>query len=567
MLSDKIHLNKLNLIIDNESKKSVLVLFILLIINVFFELIGIAALIPLVKYISSNKLPENLDLEMFNEIDRINLIIFIVSTYLILNFVKFIYQIFLTYKQSYFSEKVAANASLKILNNYTNMNLLDFKKSSNGQKIKNLRIEIGGLVQYLNSLLIFIVEIIIIVSISIFLIIYDPLSFLLVFLVIGAGSYLYVYFSKSTINSLAVRREKADKRTTEQTLQILNFFKELNIYNLRDKMTKEYIHLCNEKVNVNSRFNTINNSNRYFIELLLILSFISLYIFFVYKDFDQAEIITLFGVLIGASIKILPSINKIISANNSLIFYSNSVIIIHNILNTQGLNFNLFKKDAMDISEISTIKFKNVKFNYSSSNPQFNIDKTDFNKGDIVAIKGDSGSGKSTFTELLLGLLLPISGKILVNETPLNLIKNYSDKVSFVSQETSLLNKTISYNITLNENTNEINHDKLYQVINDASLNDVIEKYGLNFLLSENGKNLSGGQRQRISIARALYKESDVFIFDEITSSLDKNNAMKIINNIYQIPNKIIIFITHDEEIFYKSNKRFLFKEGKLIKD
>ena len=201
--------------------------------------------------------------------------------------------------------------------------------------------------------------------------------------------------------------------------------------------------------------------------------------------------------------------------------------------------------------EFKKISFKDLSFSYNNNDGDVltNINLS-FNLNSKIGIVGKTGSGKSTFIDLIMGLLKPTSGKILIDENELNddLISTWQNQISHVPQSIFLINDTIKNNITFNINETEVDIERLKQVIIYAELEDFINKSekGLDTIVGENGINISGGQKQRIGIARALYKNKSILIMDEATSALDYDTENKIINNIMQnFPNISLLSITH----------------------
>ena len=144
----------------------------------------------------------------------------------------------------------------------------------------------------------------------------------------------------------------------------------------------------------------------------------------------------------------------------------------------------------------------------------------------------------------------------------------YNDiKIGYVSQKISLLNSSIIKNIAFGQSESLIDKQKVLDVIDDSELNEFIErsKEGINTIVGENGAKISGGQIQRIGIARALYCNPDLMIFDESTNSLDSQTKFKILNTLRKISkDKTVIYVTHDEEYLDKFDKIIEIKDGEI---
>src|SRR5690606_24107912 len=185
---------------------------------------------------------------------------------------------------------------------------------------------------------------------------------------------------------------------------------------------------------------------------------------------------------------------------------------------------------------------------------------TTFKKGEITAILGASGKGKTTLIRLLLGLLKPNNGRIFItNETDnYELDTVHVENFSYVPQGNTLLSGTIRSNITLG--IDGITDEKLREILYISCAEFVIDlPDGIDTLVGESGLGLSEGQAQRIAIARAILRDRDIWLFDEATSAIDQETTKIFLERIkYLIKDKIVIFVTHDSTVASLSHKQLL---------
>jgi ABC-type bacteriocin/lantibiotic exporter with double-glycine peptidase domain len=217
------------------------------------------------------------------------------------------------------------------------------------------------------------------------------------------------------------------------------------------------------------------------------------------------------------------------------------------------------------------VRFQNVDFKYQE-NSELILDNITISipKGEIIAITGSSGTGKSTFLDIFCGLLTPTRGKIYIDNNHLFLNeKSWQSKISYVSQNIFLNEGTILENITINQKQDSIDRILLNKVLMIAGLNNFIDnlKSGIQTYIGEKGVKLSGGQKQRIGIARALYRNTDILIFDEATNALDISNEQKIIFLVKEhCKDKTLIFVSHRQETLKYCNTIFKLDNKKIIK-
>jgi ABC-type multidrug transport system fused ATPase/permease subunit len=217
--------------------------------------------------------------------------------------------------------------------------------------------------------------------------------------------------------------------------------------------------------------------------------------------------------------------------------------------------------------------FNNLSFKYENalSNNDIFIDiNLGFQKNEIIGIYGDSGIGKSTFSDLLTGLLMPTHGGIYsFGKNVHSNIREWRDSISYVNQSPYILNDTIINNVAFGLNTNEIDLDKVKSCLAKVSYfsntkNDLINEFTL-FKAGEGGSLISGGQKQRLAIARALYRNSKIIILDEATSSLDAKSGEEILKIIYKYKeDRTIFIISHNKDNYKFCDKVYEIKNQNL---
>ena len=222
-------------------------------------------------------------------------------------------------------------------------------------------------------------------------------------------------------------------------------------------------------------------------------------------------------------------------------------------------------QDGVEIHSADNIVLDDVSFSYDGNNEVLHHISCTFEKGKKYAIIGDSGSGKSTMLNLLMGAFDNYHGSLKVDETEMKDINSDSlfDEVSLIDQNVFLFDASIRDNITMFKDVEE---EKLMDAIKKAGLSELVKNKGLDFVCGENGNNLSGGEKQRISIARSLIKGSPVLLLDEITSALDEKTAHAINQEIVSLKDKLCIEITHrlDESILKQYDKLLVLRNGRI---
>jgi ABC-type multidrug transport system fused ATPase/permease subunit len=283
--------------------------------------------------------------------------------------------------------------------------------------------------------------------------------------------------------------------------------------------------------------------------------------YLIYKDITQAFIPI--GVISFSVLRILPSLNLINSSYQTIIFNRNSCDRIEKIIGEA----KYFQPRHVDLNFTKSIKFENLSYSHGE-NLIFNSINIEIKKGDILGVVGKSGSGKSTFVEILTGLLETYKGRIFCDSKDIkDNIRGWQKNFGYIPQKIYLLNDSIKNNILFGNPI--LNVKKINSILEKAGLAEFVSNLpnGLETLVGENGSFLSGGQAQRVCIARALYHDPNILILDESTNALDVNTENEILNYVKNLAKDItIIIISHRLETLKICNVIYRIQDHKLIK-
>jgi len=302
------------------------------------------------------------------------------------------------------------------------------------------------------------------------------------------------------------------------------------------------------------------------------VSFITFFsVFLNIQSMDLKFLLPTLAVFFTAAYKLIPSLSTILS---NLQAYEYNVQAIDN-LSRDAYKFN--KIDNVESPKSSfkkEILIKNISFTYDDERtPNQNLLLENLNleikKGEKIGIIGDSGSGKSTFLDILMGLLPAVKGEILIDGKNIkNNLSGWQKNIGCVPQDVFILDDSLKKNIAFGLEENAINSKKINQALEESGLSEFARKLPLDVetMIGERGDRISGGQKQRVGIARALYLEPEILVLDESTSALDEKTENSIVKEIYdKNKSKTIIFVSHNlKNLIYCDN---VFKiENKTLK-
>ena len=372
--------------------------------------------------------------------------------------------------------------------------------------------------------------------------------------------YIFNFYTKNKIQNLGKERVQLDGLLNKSIIQGIKSIKEIKLTN------KENIFLNDFKKNIykikinNLIINFIGSVPRAILEVIIVGLILISIILLKYLDVSKNETITILTIFSLSSIRMLPSINKIIVHLQQIRFRKASLNLINEVLIAHSSKKKISQSSKKNINKvINNIQIEDLSFGYNNNLIIKNIN-LELKKNDVLGVVGPTGSGKSTFLDLLSGLLNSTNGKILINGTDINKIKNtWQNQIAYVSQKIYLMDESIEKNISFELNPDFIDREKVADAILKSELKEFIDQLELKekTKIGENATKLSGGQIQRVAIARALYMNKQILILDESTSALDEKTEEKIINTILkQVENKILIIVSHNKSIMKYCNKK-----------
>ena len=554
-------IKKLFTLFNKQEKKLGLFLVSLIIVSMLFELFGIALLIPTIsllfdnEYLNSSNLIINLN-QYLTEL-KLDILTFFLCFMLIIFVIKSIIQVYVTFMQKKIVSKLNMNISNRLFKDYLTQDFLYYSHQNRSRIIHNLQTEMLHFFLFFESFLALLADSIITFGMYLLVLYIEPTGTLILTFAYLIASLFYLIFFNKRLKRWGEIRINLDHKFSKLILESIGSIKNIILNNLDQKFIEYYERQNWIKAKYNSFHLTAAQLPRIYFELVAVASIISFILFLTYTGRDSDSLLITLTIFGAVSFKLLPSANKIITNLQNLRYYKSS---LDNIFNeTQELH-KTEKLDNNDNSKFefnSSIEIENLTFSYESSKTLINNLNFKINKGDLIGVYGKSGSGKSTLIDILTGLITPHSGKIKCDGVSIyKNKKHWQSIIGYVPQSVYLFDESIQKNIIFNQDT--FDEDKIKDVINSSGLAEWTNqlKDGLHTLVGDEGAKVSGGQRQRIGIAASLYKDSEILILDEPTSSLDPETENNIIDNILNLKgNKTIILISHKQSIIDKCDK------------
>ena len=562
--------------LDKNYTKELILVFLMIFLSVFFDLIGIGMIVPLVHLLLDNDISSEfgflpLIIDFLGKPDKKTLLIYFVIFFLIIFLLKNIFLGMLTWKKSYFTFSIANFYSKKLLNNYLNKPY-SFHVNNNSSKLINNLINETSLAsgQFILSLVDLVLETLILLTLFMLLLFVEPQITLIMSITFLFFSILYFTLVKKRVSKFGYLRQITnDERLKLYNEALLNIKFHL-IYKKTKKMINNIFYNLDRIKLLNTEYILLQNLPRLLFEYLIIIIFCGVITMYIFSGNQSVEsLVPSLALFAAASFRMLPSVNKIIQRLQNLRYSKSAIELIYNELNETSTNPDKNKDINITFEKLT---FKNVSFKYESKK-DYLLDDVSFSieKGKIYGFIGATGSGKTTLTDLIMGLQKVDKGQIIINNN-IDLFEykfNWQKLISYVPQKIFLQDDTIKNNIAFGDFENEINEEHLLNSIKSAQLENFINNLeeGYDTKIGENGSKLSGGQIQRMGIARALYVNPKILIFDEITSSIDINTEKQILKVVKELKkDKTIILITHKSSTLQICDEVYEVNNHKVIK-
>jgi ABC-type multidrug transport system fused ATPase/permease subunit len=290
---------------------------------------------------------------------------------------------------------------------------------------------------------------------------------------------------------------------------------------------------------------------------------------------DASQAVATLAVFLAAGSRLAPALLRIQQGNIQIRNYlgvSRKTLALLDELPVQTVRMeeNVAKLNFEHAGFVPSVNVGELNFSYPySSEPAITIDELSINAGEMIAIVGPSGAGKTTLVDVILGVLHPQTGEILISGTdPETAVNNWPGAISYVPQETYIADASIAQNVALGFPPEQINLELVKESLKRAQLSDFIESLenGLDTEVGERGTQLSGGQRQRLGIARALYTKPKLLILDEATSSLDAETEQAISSSIQSLKSDVtLIVIAHRLSTIKEADIVHYIESGRII--
>lgn len=554
-------------------KKQFVAVCILMVISSFLEVVSLSATLPFLSVLTSPEYLYNNELmlpiiNILNLNEPADLILPVTIIFICAALIAGLVRIFLLYVMTRFSYSVGADMGHNVYRRTLYQDYLYHCARNSSEIISGIITQTNNII---NSVLTPIMQLIsssiLLICIGGTLLYIDTYISASAFIGIGLTYWVITILSRNQIKESSLSVADESKTVVKSLQEGLGGIRDVLIDGTQEFYTKIFRNSDLRLRRAQRNITFISGYPRFAMEAIG-MSLIAILAFYMLQKFDNiSNIIPTLGVLALGAQRLLPAMQQCYAAVSSVRGMHDNINDILTFWNLQ-IDKNKIIEAKISIPFEDSIQLVDVSFRYSDKLPWiFENINISIPKGSIVGFIGPTGSGKSTLIDIILGLLQPTKGLMCIDKI---VIKNsnsrlWQSNISHVPQNVHLFDGTISQNIALGIDEDEVNIKELHKAASKAQILEVIDKMEGKFQshIGENGIRLSGGQRQRIGIARALYKDGSVLVLDEATSALDNKTEDSVMSAIESNDSeKTIIIIAHRLSTLRKCDQIVQFSEN-----
>lgn len=574
------------MLFNKNEKKKLLILFIMMIVAAVFETIGIGAIFPFVGILTDPKVIKEQSilsfLYNFFHFNSINgFIVFAGIALLSIFFIKNIYLLFFNYIQVRVILNQQVRLSRSLFKEYLTKPYVFHLQRNTSELLRNINSEITKVFQgIIISGFQLLTEILVTSFILALLIFTAPLATIIASTLLGGSVFIFFRFFRKKISHLGTEQQIVNAAMIKWVNQGLGASKEVKVSGKEDFFVNAFTAQSQIGARNSRQLGMLNQVPRYFIETIMVTIVLITMLIIVFKGSNTTSLVSTMALFAMAAFRLMPSITRIVGFITAIRYSQPALLTIYDDLflnkDQHVSSDHLVLEDSSKILGrnervyTDSIILKDISFRYPNQK-DFSVRDVSLKIpiGQSVAFIGESGAGKTTLVDIILGLFHPENGEILIDGKNLNDQRaTWKQKIGYIPQSIFLSDDSIRGNIAFGLDENQIDDYAVWRALEQAQLKEFVESLPnqLNTTVGERGVRLSGGQRQRIGIARALYHNPEIIFMDEATSALDNETEKEIMKAIDGLKGeKTLIIIAHRLSTIENCDIVFKLNKGRLV--
>ncbi|WP_088041605.1 ABC transporter ATP-binding protein [Bacillus sp. EAC] len=573
---------KLLLLFNKGEKKKLILLFFMMIISALFETFGIGVIVPFVGIVTNPSMIKDQPsiyflYKLFNFQSTTAFMIFSVIALLLIFLLKNLYILLFLYSQNRIILNQQVKLSKRLFEAYLSKPYTFHLQRNTADLLRNVNIEVPNLFQgMVMSAFMLLTEVLVITCIMSLLLYTTAISTIVASVLLGGSVYLFFKIFRKKMGELAKQQQVVDGMMIKWVNQGLGASKEVKVSGKESYFVNAYTSKSQINSNIKRYRMMLEQSPRLFIETILVMIVLIMVLIIIFQGKNTSNIVSTMALFGMAAFRLMPSINRVMNAITAIRFSKPALTVVYEDLftNNETNSTEMTIESGTNSHNIrqftDSIKLNEVSFRYPNQH-EYSLKDISLTIpiGNSVAFIGESGAGKTTLVDMILGLFQPEKGSILIdNENIFNLKSLWQQKIGYIPQSIFLTDDSIRENVAFGVPSDQIDDHAVWRALEQAQLKDFIEGQPnlLDTTVGERGIRLSGGQRQRIGIARALYHNPEIIFMDEATSALDNETEKDIMRAIDGLKGeKTLIIIAHRLSTIKNCDMVFKINKGRLV--
>lgn len=573
--------HKLCFILTSQQKKYAVLVMVMAIIAALLELLGVSIVIPIMEMLLNyesiaSKWYIAPFIEVFHLYTSTAVIWFVCLAAIAVFLVKNIYFIFYNWVSLKFSYKVQRELSKRVLASYMKQGYLFFVNNNSSRLLQGVGADVAAVYEMLNSIFSMVTKLLTIVGIGLFIVIQSKdMALLLIVLSVICLGIIQLIFRKS-MRENGVKKRRLAQRCTKISIEAIQGNKEILVMNKQQYFIDSFADMQGKVNDVSIIVNMGARAPSYIIEMICITGLFFAVAIQMGMNSNSYELISRLSTIAIAAFRILPALGTVSSNINAITMSTSQLQAAYETLQQVKEAERKEKEKEKVIRQNKNAQFteklqiENLSFSYPEAEENV-IDHLNLTirKGESVAFIGSSGAGKTTLSDIILGLLKPAEGQICMDGIDIeDLGLNWNRIIGYVPQMVNIVDDTIRHNIAFGEDLDKVDDELVWQSLRMAQLDEFVKSLpeGIETMVGEQGIRFSGGQRQRLAIARALYRNPDILVLDEATAALDNETENAVMESIESLQGyKTLIIVAHRLTTVKDCDAIYEIKDGKAV--
>lgn len=573
-------ITQLSYVLSERQKKRAIWVLICMVIGSSLELLGVSAIYPFLELLLNtdslrDKWYVGVIYAIVPNIELRGILLIIGGAIILVYICKNLFMVFSAYVQNSYAAKFQRETSTKMLDAYLKRPYQFFLSTNSGIVIRGITADIQGVYQILLALFTMMTELLNVIVLGCFLLFTDWSTALSAMLLATLCFAAIILGFRKTLKKAGQDLQNAYALKNQYGYQAISGIKEITVLDRRSNFVNQF----DEAALIEQKSATINGFMAVcpdrILEGVCIGGFMGIICFKILIGIDLNSFVPVLGTFALGAFRILPSISKLSSRLNAIIFYKQTLENTYDNLKAvneyeKEMEKFIVKADNDNLHFTNELCIKAISWKYQNTTHNV-LENASLKicKGESVAFIGASGAGKTTLADIIMGLLRPQEGTVEMDGIDIFSIPHQWAKIiGYVPQAVFLIDDTICRNVAFGLEKSNISDEKVWHALEQAQLKEFVENLPnkLDTIVGERGVKLSGGQRQRIAIARALYENPDILVLDEATSALDNETETAVMESIDALQGtKTIIIVAHRLSTIRNCNLIYEVSEGQIV--